>query len=158
MRARTFIALASLCAAAAACENPAVDQGQCEPPRTTLTQRGDTVVSSTSLRYIETLVGTGSPARFCRGAAVRYVGRLQSGAVFDSVPTDSAFRFILGGTPLIPGFTEGVLGMKVGGERRLIIPPALGYGSQTRPARPGFSGIPENATLVFDVKLVAVEE
>lgn len=160
MRIRYLVVPIALCAAAAACENPAIDEDGCEPPATTLTQRGDTVVSSTSLRYLETVVGTGSAATFCRGAAVHYVGRLQTGAVFDSVPTDSTFRFVVGDPRLIPGFNEGVLGMKVGGQRRLIIPPSLGYGAETRPARPGlgFSGIPANATLVFDVKLAEVQQ
>jgi FKBP-type peptidyl-prolyl cis-trans isomerase len=159
MRARFFLALASLCAVAAACENEPVGSGdQCEPPKTTLSQRGDTVVSSTSLRYLETVVGSGSTARYCRGVAVHYVGRLQTGAAFDSVPTDSTFRFVLGDPRLIPGFNEGVLGMKVGGARRLILPPALAYGGQATPGRPGFAAIPPNATLVFDIKLVEVQQ
>jgi FKBP-type peptidyl-prolyl cis-trans isomerase len=162
MRIRHLVLPLAICAAAAACENPAIDEDQdpCEPPQATLSQRGDTVVSSTSLRYLETVVGTGSVATFCRGAAVRYVGRLQTGAVFDSVPADTTFRFVVGDPRLIPGFNEGVLGMKVGGQRRVIIPASLGYGGETRPARPnlGFSGIPANATLVFDIKLTEVQQ
>ena len=70
------------------------------------------------------------------------------GTQFDS----GTFPFVVGGTGVIPGFSQGVLGMKVGGQRRVIIPPALAYGSN-----PPSSAITPNATLLFDITLISVQ-
>lgn len=152
MKTRFLLALIAVCGTAA-CMNDAIGPDpQCEDPGFVYTQRGDTAVSNSTLRYLDVEVGTGRAAEICRGAAVRYVGRLATGAVFDSTPSDTVFRFTPGLSNIIPGFAEGVLGMRVGGKRRVIIPPALGYGSaQNGP-------IPPNSTLIFDITLVRVEE
>ena len=140
----TFIAL---CGTAACLDDPSGTDTRCEDPGFTYTGRGDTAVSNTTLRYLDVEVGTGRAAEICRGAAVRYVGRLESGAAFDSTASDTVLKFRPGLDRIIPGFAEGVLGMKVGGKRRVIIPPVLGYGNvQNGP-------IPPNSTLIFDLEV-----
>jgi FKBP-type peptidyl-prolyl cis-trans isomerase len=157
MRARFFLALASLCAVAAACENEPVGSGCRKVTNTAASTKGDTVTTSTGLRYLELTVGTGATVESCRGVAVRYIGRLETGAVFDSVPTNAFFPFTPGQTSVISGFEQGVIGMKVGGVRRVFIPAALGYGAEPQGARGGFSGIPANSTTVFDIMVLQVE-
>ncbi|HEX8210123.1 MAG TPA: FKBP-type peptidyl-prolyl cis-trans isomerase [Longimicrobium sp.] len=160
MRARYFLAFAALCAVAAACENdPLVPQ--CEEITTSVARtNGDTVTTASGLRYLEVQAGTGPALETCRGVSLRYVLMLQSGAVVDSLETGQALTFMLGreGERFIPGFEEGLIGMKAGGQRRLIVPPGLGYGAQVLPARPPlFAGAPANSTLIFDVRVQQVE-
>jgi FKBP-type peptidyl-prolyl cis-trans isomerase len=81
---------------------------------------------------------------------VHYTGRLTDGKVFDSSAGRRPFRFRIGVGEVIPGWDEGVPGMKVGGKRKLIIPPNLAYGSSTN------SKIPANSTLVFEIELVKI--
>lgn len=152
MKARFLLALIGACGTAACLNDTTGPTTQCQDPGFTYTRSGDTAVSNSTLRYIDVVVGTGRAAEICRGAAVRYVGRLASGATFDSVPADTVLKFAPGLSNIIPGFAEGVLGMRVGGKRRVIIPPALGYG----PVQNG--PIPPNSTLIFDITLVRVEE
>jgi len=102
------------------------------------------------------VIGTGATAVTGSNATVNYTGWLYDtgkpngkGTQFDS----GVFPLVVGGTGAIPGFSQAVLGMKVGGQRRAIIPPALAYGSST----PDPSRIPANATLVFEVSLTAVQ-
>ncbi len=97
--------------------------------------------------------GTGAVAEAGKTVTVEYTGSLQDGTVFDasSKHTPPYFSFVLGAGQVISGWDEGLLGMKVGGERKLIIPPDLGYGPQ------GQGPIPPNATLIFDVKLLDVK-
>src|SRR5262245_2456331 len=104
--------------------------------------------STTDLR-----TGTGAEAQVGRGAQVRYTGWLSSttaaenkGSQFDS----GTFTFTVG-QGVIQGFSQGVTGMRVGGLRRVVIPPNLGYGSQ--PNGP----IPANSTLIFEIELLAVQ-
>ena len=111
---------------------------------------------STGLQTIDTQPGTGAEARKGQTVTVHYTGWLyqngQQGAKFDSSrDRNDPFRFALGAGMVIRGWDEGVAGMKVGGQRTLIIPPALGYG-----ARGAGGVIPPNATLKFDVELLAV--
>ncbi|MGE5385162.1 MAG: FKBP-type peptidyl-prolyl cis-trans isomerase [Betaproteobacteria bacterium] len=98
------------------------------------------------------VVGEGSEATVRSQVTVHYTGWLTSGSKFDSSKDrDDPFRFTLGAYQVIPGWDEGVQGMKVGGTRKLTIPPDLAYGSQ------GAGGvIPPNATLVFEVELLDV--
>ena len=129
---------------------------ECSARTTTIVEeRGDTVVTSTGLRYIETGTGTSTTAgRWCVGAQVEYTGALLDGTQFDA----GTFAFTPGVSNIIPGFAEGVVGMTVDSNRRLIIPPALGYGSQpVVNNQTQDTVIPANSTLIFDVELIAVQ-
>ena len=97
-------------------------------------------------------VGTGAEATKGQQVTVRYTGWLTNGTKFDSSKDrGDPFVFNLGRGQVIKGWDEGVQGMKVGGKRKLTIPPAMGYGSR------GAGGvIPPNATLVFEVELLGV--
>jgi len=96
--------------------------------------------------------GSGDEAHPGRAVSVHYTGWLKDGAQFDSSRgRGQPFQFRLGGQSVIAGWEEGVVGMRVGGVRRLTIPPHLGYGAA------GAGGvIPPHATLVFEIELVAV--
>jgi peptidylprolyl isomerase len=106
----------------------------------------------TQLTGSDTVVGTGAQAKAGDTVTVNYVGMLPDGTVFDaSAKHGQAFSFTLGAGQVIKGWDLGVAGMKVGGKRRLIIPPAEAYGNQ---AVGGV--IPANSTLIFDIELVGV--
>ncbi|MBI4088411.1 FKBP-type peptidyl-prolyl cis-trans isomerase [Candidatus Kaiserbacteria bacterium] len=104
-------------------------------------------------------VGTGAEAVPGSVVSVLYTGKLADGTVFDSSAAhdNQPLTFTLGAQGLIPGFQIGVNGMKEGGERTLVIPPALAYGSQDVKDPAGNVIIPANSTLTFDVQLVKVE-
>jgi len=109
------------------------------------------------LQKIDTVAGTGKEAVAGVTAVVNYTGwlylpdaPLQHGAQFDSSVGREAFSFPLGAGRVIPGWDEGVKGMKVGGKRTLIVPAAMGYGEN------GAGPIPPNANLIFDVELLDV--
>ena len=104
------------------------------------------------LYYQDLLVGRGDPAVRGQRVMVAYSGWLADGAMFDQSPAGRPFAFQLGQGMVIPGWDEGVAGMKVGGRRLLVIPPALAYGRRS----PG-AGIPPNATLIFDVRLERIQ-
>lgn len=104
------------------------------------------------LYYQDLLVGRGAVAIAGKRVHVGYAGWLADGALFDQSPAGRPYAFLLGQGQVIRGWDEGVSGMKVGGRRLLVIPPGLAYGRQS----PG-AGIPPNATLVFDVRLVQVQ-
>jgi len=98
------------------------------------------------------VVGTGAEAKVDSTLTVNYTGTLANGTVFDSSYGKAPFDFSLGAGQVIPGWDKGLVGMKVGGHRRLTIPPELGYGAQGAGA-----SIPPNATLIFDIELIAVK-
>ncbi len=98
-------------------------------------------------------VGTGAEAKSGQKVKVHYTGWLTNGTKFDSsVDRGTPFEFNLGAGQVIKGWDEGVAGMKIGGKRKLTIPPQLGYG-----ARGAGALIPPNSTLVFDVELLGVK-
>jgi len=99
------------------------------------------------------VVGTGEEAVSGKRVTVDYAGTLENGTKFDSsYDRGTPFSFNLGAGEVIEGWDKGVAGMKVGGKRKLVIPSALGYGER------GAGGvIPPNATLIFEVELLAVE-
>ncbi|MCE1244944.1 FKBP-type peptidyl-prolyl cis-trans isomerase [Oryzomicrobium sp.] len=107
---------------------------------------------STGLIIDELTFGTGATAKAGNMVVVHYTGWLTDGTKFDSSKDrDEPFQFPLGQRYVIAGWDEGVQGMKVGGVRKLTIPPEMGYG-----ARGAGGVIPPNATLVFEVELLAV--
>jgi FKBP-type peptidyl-prolyl cis-trans isomerase len=109
-----------------------------------------TVTTESGLKYLDVTVGTGRLAELGDTASVHYTGWLADGKKFDSsVDRKEPFSFRLGAGQVIKGWDEGVLGMKIGGKRKLTIPPQLGYG-----ARGAGGVIPPNATLTFDVELL----
>ena len=103
-------------------------------------------VTESGLYYQDVVEGTGDPATAQDSVQVAYTGYLTSGATFDS----GTFQFTLASGEVIPGFDEGVTGMKVGGERRIIIPPALGYGAASN------GSIPGGSILIFDLELLSI--
>ncbi len=115
---------------------------------------GTPIKTADGLQYIDTKVGDGAEAKAGQTVSVNYTGYLAAnGKKFDSsVDKGVPFPFPLGTGRVIKGWDEGVAGMKVGGKRRLIVPPNLGYGAGGYPPV-----IPANATLVFDVELLSVQ-
>ena len=115
---------------------------------------GDGTKTADGLQYWDLKVGTGPTAAAGQSANVHYTGWLTSGKKFDS-SVDRGEPFTvepLGSAPVIKGWNEGIIGMKVGGKRQLRIPPQLAYGER------GYPGvIPANATLIFDVELLSVK-
>jgi len=104
---------------------------------------------------VDLRVGTGAEANTGRVASVNYSGYNYSATAAENKGTRfdaGAFSFTVG-AGVIPGFSQGVIGMRVGGVRRVIIPPSLGYGNNP----PAGSGIPANGTLVFEIELLSVQ-
>ncbi len=106
----------------------------------------------------DAVIGTGKEAVPGSAVAILYVGMLQDGTVFDSSAANNnqPLTFTLGEPGIIPGFQIGVNGMKEGGERRISVPPELGYGNQDVKDPSGKVIIPANSTIIFDIKLVEV--
>ena len=111
----------------------------------------------TALKSTDTVVGTGAQADTTKTVSVHYTGYIYDvrvastkGTQFDTSVGKTPFSFKLGASQVIPGFDQGVTGMKVGGKRTVTIPAALGYGAI------GSGPIPPNAALVFDIELVSV--
>jgi len=108
------------------------------------------VTMPSGLKYQDLKVGDGAVAENGTTVSVHYTGWLTDGTKFDSsVDRGQPFSFHLGAGQVIRGWDEGVRGMRVGGKRKLTIPPDLGYGAAGTPGGP----IPPNATLIFDVEL-----
>ncbi len=104
------------------------------------------------LEIEDIVVGTGAEAVAGKKVTVHYTGTLTDGTKFDSSYDHGApFTFTLGAGEVISGWDKGLLGLKVGGQRRLTIPPSLGYGNQA------VGPIPANSILIFEVELLAVE-
>ena len=113
---------------------------------------GQPVTTSSGLQYIDVVIGTGAEAQSGQQVTVHYTGWLTNGKKFDSSRDHGkALDFQLSKGSVIQGWVEGVAGMRVGGQRRLIIPPDLGYGARGYPPV-----IPPNSTLIFDVELLGV--
>ena len=107
--------------------------------------------ASAGLIVQDEVVGAGAEAVAGSVVSVQYTGKLENGTVFDTSVGKAPIEFPLGQGYVIPGWEQGIVGMKVGGKRRIVIPPSLGYG-----AAGAGSTIPPNAHLVFEVELLAV--
>jgi FKBP-type peptidyl-prolyl cis-trans isomerase FkpA len=110
------------------------------------------VTTPSGLTYVDLVVGDGAEATKGQTVSVHYTGWLTNGTKFDSsVDRGQPFSFPLGAGRVIKGWDEGVAGVKVGGKRKLMIPPQLGYGER------GAGGmIPPNAELIFEVHLLGI--
>ena len=124
------------------------------PAATPQAQAGAAQTLPNGLKIEDVKVGNGAEAVAGKTVVVHYTGTLTDGKKFDSsVDRNQPFDFPLGQGRVIKGWDEGVAGMKVGGKRKLTIPPELGYGPTGTPGGP----IPPNATLLFDVELLDVK-
>lgn len=122
------------------------------PPQVaTVVDEADYTVTESGLKYYDLVEGTGDPAVAGQTLVVNYTGWLEDGTQFDSSVGGSPFTFSLGAGNVIAGWDEGLVGMKVGGKRQLVIPAALGYGDS------GSGIIPGGATLIFEVELVEIQ-
>lgn len=155
------LALALLALSVSACSldsfrSRSARQSQADPASTEYASQLDVDMShmtktDSGLHYQDLVTGSGSEAAPGREVLVHYIGWLPNGKKFDSSrDSGQPFSFRLGAGMVIRGWDEGVAGMKVGGQRKLVIPPQLGYGAQD------LGVIPPNSTLVFDVELLEV--
>ena len=124
-------------------------------PVTAAEKKGSKMTTTdTGLKYTDLVVGKGAAPAKGKKVSVHYTGTLENGTKFDSsVDRNEPFSFVIGVGQVIKGWDEGVMSMKVGGKRKLVIPSNLGYG-----ARGAGGVIPPNATLLFDVELLDVQK
>ena len=162
-RARRSAVLAGIVAAVtlSACQNPAGSLAGVET--NPLVAQYDSSLGVTISAYqvttngaftFDSIIGGGAVANVGKTVKLRYTGYLTNGLIFDkntNVATDSILTFIIGGGAVIQGFDEGLVGMRQGGKRMVIMPPTLGYGSVAR------AGIPANSILIFSISLTTVQ-
>lgn len=161
LRRRTLAAACAVSALLAGCGDSTVapaPPGGTDPATTTYAASlGVNISAMTKLSdalYIQDLVtGTGSAAAKGHGLTVTYTGWLANGTQFDSNVGKTPLTFTLGVGQVIQGWDQGIVGMKIGGTRRLVIGSALAYGTQGRPP-----AIPSNSTLVFTVTLDSLQD
>jgi FKBP-type peptidyl-prolyl cis-trans isomerase len=126
-----------------------VNPSQAPQVQTNTTQNAS---PSGELKIEDETVGSGAEAKTGDTVSVNYVGTLQDGTKFDSsYDRNQPFDFTLGSGQVIKGWDQGVVGMKVGGKRKLTIPPDLGYGAQAQ------GPIPANSTLIFEIELLNIK-
>jgi FKBP-type peptidyl-prolyl cis-trans isomerase len=147
-------ALTASVAGVAACIDP-IEAPPCN--RVALSQVStsvDTITTNTGLRYIEGATGSGAPIDWCQAVAIRYDAYLSDGTKFDSTGVDAPLVFTPGVGDLIDGIEQGVIGMRIEGKRRLIISPALGFGSEPRHNEHGDLIVPPNSTVIYDIEMI----
>ena len=114
---------------------------------------GSEVTTASGLKYVDLVVGDGPSPQIGQTLSVHYTGTLLNGQKFDSsLDRGTPMEFQFGRTPMIKGWDEGLTTMKVGGKRKLTIPPVLGYGARGKPP-----DIPPNSTLVFEIDLLGIK-
>lgn len=153
---RLYVAMLAAALLAGCIDSPTVPE--CVPaPFTVAEVRGDTILTSTGLSYIDGDAGTGAAMDWCDLIAVHYTGFLLDGTQFDSsLDRGQPEIFMPGFTGLIDGFEQGVIGLRTGGTRRLIIPPELGFGSEPRHNQAGEVVVPGNSTVVYDIEVLEI--
>ena len=156
MRLKTLLAVAAVAVLSGCLGDSTGSNDIVIPPMTALPAGTDTVTATNGLKYAEITVGTGTVAQNGNQVAVHYTGWLANGTGFDTSVGFQTLGFTLGANQVVAGFDQGVVGMRVGGKRRVIIPPSLGYGNTEVRDDRGRVIIPANSTLVFDIQLVAV--
>ncbi|HEY7543521.1 MAG TPA: FKBP-type peptidyl-prolyl cis-trans isomerase [Blastocatellia bacterium] len=110
------------------------------------------ITTPSGLKYIDLVEGTGPSPQPGQRVTVHYTGTLTNGTKFDSsVDKGQPYEFKIGTGVVIKGWDEGIMSMKVGGKRKLIVPPELGYGGRRN------GRIPPNSTLLFDVELLDIK-
>jgi peptidylprolyl isomerase len=146
-----FCAVFALCAPLVALAAPTAAGKSPRPKAASMV--GKTVTTKSGLKYVDLVIGKGPAPKPGQTISVLYTGRLASGTVFDSTGNrgNEPFETPIGVGQVIKGWDEGMLTMRVGGKRRLTIPPNLGYGSEAQ------GPIPPNSTLIFDVTLLAIK-
>ena len=118
----------------------------------TSSQSGNMVTMANGLKIQDEVIGQGQEVKSGNTVTVHYLGTLENGTKFDSsYDRSQPFSTQIGVGTVIKGWDEGIVGMKVGGKRKLIIPAELGYGAQAA------GSIPPNSTLIFEVELLAVK-
>jgi FKBP-type peptidyl-prolyl cis-trans isomerase len=150
MRRYVIPALAAISLAACEDDSTSIERIPCDPLLTQIAGvTGDTIAGADGLQYLERRSGTGDAAASGQRVQVHYTLSLLNGSVLESscVP-QSPITFDTGQQSVIPGFEQGVLGMRAGGVRRIIVPPSLAYGNS-----PGHAL--QDDTLVFDLELLA---
>ncbi len=161
MKHRTLLAaasltiLSSLAAGLALAQNKPADKPTEKKEKPAMEKpEGKEVVTSSGLKYVDQKTGEGDEAKAGDVVTVHYTGWLTDGKKFDSsLDRNQPFTFQLGAGQVIEGWDKGVAGMKVGGKRKLTIPPGLAYGN-----RAVGGVIPPNSTLVFEVELLGVKK
>ena len=125
-----------------------------DPPTPRTVANADFTTTDSGLQYYDFAEGDGETVTVGDSVTVHYRGWLASDStLFDASYGGGPFKFLLETGEVIQGWVEGVDGMQVGGERQLVIPPELGYGS-----RGAGNSIPPNATLIFEVELLSVDD
>ena len=114
--------------------------------------QGTEIVTASGLKYIDIVTGDGPTPQIGQTLKVHYTGTLENGTEFDSSIGKQPIEFKIGRDPMIKGWDEGLMSMKKGGKRKLIIPPNLGYGASGNPPE-----IPPNAILHFDIELIDIK-
>jgi peptidylprolyl isomerase len=112
------------------------------------------VTTPSGLKYLDIVVGTGTEAKFNKKVKTLHTGKLEDGTVFETkIDIASPFIFTIGAGMVIKGYDEGIIGMRVGGKRQIIIPSDLAFGSRSAAG----GKIPPNSTIIFEVELLGVE-
>ncbi len=134
-------------------DQSAVSPQETPPPNATGTPGAPQNTALPQIQIVEITAGTGAAAEAGKKMTVHYTGTLTNGTKFDSSKDrDLPFVFNLGAGQVIPGWEQGIAGMKEGGKRKLTIPPHLAYGERGVPGV-----IPPNSVLVFEIELIKVE-
>lgn len=124
-----------------------------EDSKENITLESGLLNQTSGLQIEDVVLGDGAEAKTGNTVSVHYTGTLTDGTKFDSsLERDEPFEFVLGAGQVIKGWDLGVVGMKIGGKRKLTIPPELAYGEAGVPGT-----IPQNSTLVFEIELFRIE-